>query len=417
MPLTLLNSRRASIALFVSLFFLSGCEQFGGAFKNQPEDLHAISTQASALIKQSLSDITPGALRDYHAHVVGLSPDTIGTFVNEGWQSIFHPAGFIKFQIYKSAAAIKGNKNFDQQYMSRLNRLIKYLPYKGRFGIMAFDYFHDTHGVINKELSTFHVPNEYVLKLVKQNPQRYFPILSIHPYRKDATLKLEHYAKQGVRFIKWLPNAMGIHPSSDEPELKQRLLDYYKIMQDYGMVLISHTGDEKATEAEEFQHLGNPHYLRLPLDMGVKVVMAHTASLGECKPEESAICKVGTPYVDIAINMMQQQSYKDLLFADISALSQFNRLHALDKILQASSIHDNLINGSDYPLPAVNFVIQTRALVKSGHITEQERASINEIYHVNPLLFDYVLKRTIKHSTTGQRFPARIFMRNHRLAP
>lgn len=34
-------------------------------------------------------------------------------------------------------------------------------------------------------------------------------------------------------------------------------------------------------EAEEAQRLGNPRLLRRPLDLGVKVIVAHAASLGQ----------------------------------------------------------------------------------------------------------------------------------------
>jgi len=105
-----------------------------------------------------------------------------------------------------------------------------------------------------------------------------------------------------------------------------------------------------------------------------------------------------------------------LLFADISALTQVNRKDNLDKVLAQDSIHSNLINGSDYPLPAVNIVIQTRALESDGYITSKERESLNEIYDFNPLLFDFVLKRTLRHTQTGQRFPISVFLEhpNHR---
>ena len=397
------------------LLLLAGCDLVGGAFEHKPADIQQLSAEATALIKQSLADLTPAQITDYHTHIVGLSPDTIGTFVNESWQSPMDPAGYVKFTVYKSAAAVTHDDNIDQQFLDRLNDLVTHLPYAGKFGIMAFDYFHDAQGRIHKDLTTFHVPNEYVMDIASKYPQRYFPILSIHPYRKDAVSALENYARQGVRFIKWLPNAMGINPTPDDPELRQQLIDYYQIMFDYNMVLISHTGDEKATEAEQYQHLGNPLYLQLPLDMGVKIVMAHLASLGECQQLEAAICQPGTPYFDLAIEMMQQEKYRQNLFADISALTQFNRLHVLDRLIETTDIHDRLINGSDYPLPAVNFVIQTRALQKAGHITAAERSMINEIYDVNPLLFDFVLKRTIKHSTTGARLPASIFMQHPRL--
>ena len=415
MPIVRRNNKLVRAACCSVLLLLGGCDLVGGAFDQTPGDIEQFDAQTTALIQQSLADVSPELVTDYHTHIVGLSPDTIGTFVNESWQSPFDPPGYIKFSVYKSAAAVSGNENIDQQFLDRLNDLITHLPYPGRFGIMAFDYFHDDQGRIQKDLTTFHVPNTHVMDIVNKHPQRYFPILSIHPYRKDAVSELENYAKQGVRFIKWLPNAMGINPSPEDPRLKQQLIDYYRVMKNYNMVLITHTGDEKATEAEEFQHLGNPLYLQLPLDMGVKVVMAHVASLGECQQQEADICQPGTPYFDLAIDMMKQDRYKNNLFADVSALTQFNRLHVLDQLIETTEIHDRLVNGSDYPLPAVNFVIQTRALEKTGHITPAERGMINAIYHVNPLLFDYVLKRTIKHSKTGARLPPGIFMRHPQL--
>jgi hypothetical protein len=71
-----------------------------------------------------------------------------------------------------------------------------------------------------------------------------------------------------------------------------------------------------------------------------------------------------------------------------------------------------LVNGSDYPLPAINVLIRTGALVKQGYITSEERVCLNEIYDYNPLLFDFVLKRAIKVPGTEQRLPASIFMTN-----
>jgi mannonate dehydratase len=254
------------------------------------------------------------------------------------------------------------------------------------------------------------VPNEYVMTIANKNPDIFFPIISIHPYREDATTALRHYAQQGVRFVKWLPNAMGIHPAS--ATMQDKLDPYYRIMREHDMVLISHTGLEAATEAEKYQRYGNPLLLKKPLDMGVKVVMAHVASLGECEKEEAAICSPGTPYVDLAIQMLEDPEYAGLVFADISALTQYNRHHNLDKILAKPSIHSRLINGSDYPLPAINIVIQTRSLVSSGHINSEERDALNEIYDYNPLLFDFVLKRTLRHSTTGAQFPPSVFIQH-----
>jgi hypothetical protein len=70
------------------------------------------------------------------------------------------------------------------------------------------------------------------------------------------------------------------------------------------------------------------------------------------------------------------------------------------------------VNGSDYPLPAVNLLIRTKTLTKRGYITSEERNSLNEIYDYNPLLFDLVLKRTLKLPGTDRKFPSSIFMEN-----
>lgn len=381
----------------------------GGSFEHEPQDLNqSMSAEAKALIQQAYTGMDPSKLRDYHTHILGMNPEN-GTFVNKEWQSLFSGGlHYFQLEIYKSAAAVSDVAQADTQFLDRLRSLIIHLPNPGKFGVMAFDYFHDESGTPDPTLSTFHVSNDYVMGIVNESPELFFPIISMHPYRDDAVVHLRHYGETGVRFVKWLPNAMGIHPDSET--MREKLESYYRVMNEFDMVLISHTGDEKATEAEEFQHLGNPLFLKKPLDSGVKVVMAHVASLGACLEEDASICTPGTPYINLAIKMMEEAKYKDLLFADISALTQFNRQHNLDAVLANSSIHSNLINGSDYPLPAVNFVIQTRALVNSGHISPEEREALNEIYDYNPLLFDFVLKRTLHHSSKDIRFPPSMFL-------
>ncbi len=42
-------------------------------------------------------------------------------------------------------------------------------------------------------------------------------------------------------------------------------------------------------------------------------------------------------------------------------------------------------------------------------LTPEEREWLNEIYDYNPLLFDYAVKRTIRHPESGNRFPASVF--------
>jgi mannonate dehydratase len=110
---------------------------------------------------------------------------------------------------------------------------------------------------------------------------------------------------------------------------------------------------------------------------------------------------------------MEERKYAGLLFGEISAMLQFNRMPVpFAAILKRQDLHARLVNGSDYPLPAINALIHTRSLARDGFITAAEREALNEIYDYNPLLFDFVLKRTIRHPETKQKLAASVFMAN-----
>jgi hypothetical protein len=107
---------------------------------------------------------------------------------------------------------------------------------------------------------------------------------------------------------------------------------------------------------------------------------------------------------------MDEPRYQSLVFGEISATTQFNRLgKPLTTILQREDLHPRLVNGSDYPLPAINFLILTKPLAKQGYITSDERILLKEIYRANPLIFDFVLKRCLKAPGTSKGLPDSVF--------
>ncbi len=415
------------IAVIVSLFFLFfiAFSQLGGAFRHLPEEISKISPQAKALIEQAYEGIDAEKIRDYHTHIVGLNELEQGTFVNHDWQSFFRsPLHNFTFQVYKSGSSIKNESKADEEYVARLIALNKNNPRAGKSGIMAFDFAHSHAGFPDRENSTFRVPNERVVALAEQYPDYFFPVISIHPARKDALRDLAYFAGLGVRYLKWLPNSMNINPGD---RTDSRLKDFYLAMVKHNMVLITHTGDEKATDADEHQKFGNPMLLKYPLELGVNVVMAHVATLGDCRDDEPKPCESGRSYFDIALRMLKENinehsingTKSGLLLADISATTQYNRIHHLPRLLRQKSIASRLINGTDYPLPAINIVIRTRDLVEEGLLTETQRELLNEIYDYNPIMFDFVLKRTVSFRTSGSgeeneifTFPASVFMQN-----
>jgi len=382
----------------------------GGAFKHQPEELkRGISVKAGDLIKRAFDDVDPARLVDYHTHVAGLGAGGSGAFVNPKMLSWRHPLHRLKFKTYVSAGGVENEDNADEEIVERLVRLITSIDGHGKYRLLAFDKNYNRDGTPNLGKTEFHVPNDYIFTLAKRYPSLFEPVISVNPYRADALNELQRGAQRGARMVKWLPNAMGIDPSDE-------LCDpFYQKLKELNLVLLSHGGEEKAVEAEEDQRLGNPLLLRRALDHGVKVIVAHCAGLGDNEDLDDPGRK-RLPNFDLFLRLMDEKRYEGLLFADISAMTQFNRAgRPLLTILDREDLHERLVNGSDYPLPAINILIRTGTLRKRGYINDEERAGLNEIYGYNPLLFDFVVKRTMSLPGTKRRLPAAVFMANAEL--
>lgn len=399
-PLTVLS--------LCAVVFLSAClvDRFGGAFSKQPEELEqSASEPARKLVERAFDGISPERVVDYHTHMLALGTSVSDAFVNPKMLSGLSIER-LKFRVYVSATGIKDLANADVEYVARLLRLARSAAPHGKFRILAFDKHYNADGSADLGKTNMYVPNRYVVELSQKYPEVFLPVISVHPYRADALQELEKWAKAGVKYVKWLPNAMGMDPANPV------IVPFYRKMKEHQMILLSHAGEEQAVEAEEDQRLGNPLLLRKPLDLGLRVIIAHAASLGACEDLDSGKSEKKTCF-DLFLRMMDEPKYNSLLFGEISAMLQFNRMPVpFETLLRRPDLHPRLVNGSDYPLPAINALIWTRSLARDGFITAEERESLNEIYDYNPLLFDFVLKRTIRHPQTKQRLAASVFMAN-----
>jgi predicted TIM-barrel fold metal-dependent hydrolase len=382
----------------------------GGAFTKKPEDLaRRLSQPAADLIKRAFDSLDPANLVDHHVHVAGIGVGGTNAFVHPKMRTWSHPFHRLKFKVYMSAAGVNSETNADPDFVRRLSSLVSNVSDHGKHRILGFDKNYRRDGSVNLEKTEFFVPNDYVFRIAEQHPDLFLPNISVNPYRPDALAELERWAQRGARVVKWLPNAMGIDPSDP-------LCDpFYQKMKELNLILLSHGGEEKAVEAEEDQKLGNPLLLRRALEHGVKVIVAHCAGLGQNEDLESKN-KQKLDNFDLFMSLMDDKRYEGLLFGEISAMTQFNRSgKPLRTILAREDLHHRLVNGSDYPLPAVNILIRTTRLLKLGYITAGERHLLNEMYDYNPLLFDFVLKRTLKLPGTQNQLPTSVFMVNQEL--
>lgn len=372
-----------------------------GNFKDNPNEMRdKISPKAIELIEESFKDVK--VHRDYHVHAVGMGTNGTNNWVNPAMNNWLTPYKKLQYNVYMSASGITDVKKADQQYAERLVSLLRAEPRLGKAVLFAFDYSREEDGQIDYEHSSFYIPNEYVWELSEKYPDVFIPAISVHPHRKDAIEELTKWGEKGAKYMKWLPNSMRIDPS--HPRLKE----FYEVVKKYGITIITHAGHEKAVEGEAYQELGNPLKLKLPLDMGVKIIMAHLASLGDCHDIEAKGEMVSC--FDLFWRMFLRDEYKNNLMGEISGTTIYTRIgRPIQEVIKHPEHANRLVNGSDYPLPAINILYRTGQLEKLGFITEEEKNALNEIYQYNPILFNYVMKRTLKDPVTKAKLSPQIF--------
>lgn len=397
----------AVVAIVVAVAGCYAIGQLGGAYKHEPEEAaFLMSDEAQALVDAAYEGIEPGALRDYHSHLITIGTSGSGGYVNPHMLDWKHPMARIKAAVYMSGAGVDNLDNADAEFLARKVRLIRALPNPSRHYILGFDKYYRPDGTVNDAKTEFFTPNSYVFEVAERYPDVFLPAISVHPYRADAMEALQKWHAKGARLIKWLPNAQGMDPA--DPKLDE----YYKFLAANDMVLMTHVGEEQAVKADEDQALGNPLKFRRALDLGVTIIMAHCGSLGTNVDLDDPAGKRVSSF-DLFLRLMADEKYKGQLYGDLSAMTQFNRLPTpIAGVLNRPELHDRLVNGSDYPLPALNVVIRLGDLIDHGLLDESLREPMREIYDYNPLLFDFVLKRNLKAPGTGAKLPASVFMKN-----
>lgn len=394
--------------ILVLLFSLTSCQSLvspiGGNFDDDIDGAkESLSPATKKIIEEAFSVFDEDdCIVDFHIHAIGMGMHKGKTWVNPNMGSIWDPHTYIKYNVFKSAGGIKSSESADDDYIERLAHLQRSEPRIGKLLLFAFDYYHNDEGIKVPASSTFFASNDYILELAKKYPDVFIPVGSIHPYRKDALEALERLAKKKVKFIKWLPNSQNIDPSS------ARALEFYKVMKKYDMTLISHTGHEKAVHGEDHQALGNPLHLKHALDSGIKVIMAHLASLGTCEDFENSGKEESC--FDLFWRIVENKKYEGLAYGEMSGTTIHTRIGLpYNKVLEHPELKSRFVNGSDYPLPAINMLYRTKQFLEMGYITKEEREALNEIYQYNPLLFNFMSKRLLKHPKTGQKLSKEIF--------
>lgn len=256
--------------------------------------------------------------------------------------------------------------------------------------LFAFEQTHDSAGRPRPERTAFHVPNHHARDVARAHPTYFEWACSIHPLREDCVEALENAARDGARAVKWLPPAMGIDPASPACDR------FYSALARLDLPLITHAGEEKAVHGAGEAGWGNPLRLRRALDHGVRVVVAHCASLGSDQDEDHGRHGPQVSSFSLFARLMGEARYEGRLFGDISAITLRNRqLSTLRQLLEQDDWHPRLLFGTDYPLPGILPLVSLRRLAAEKMLPDAAVPVLEILREHNPLLFDLVLKRQL----------------------
>ena len=264
---------------------------------------------------------------DMHCHTAGVGAGGSGCFVSKELKNNFRFKVYLKaFGVTLPEIEAKGDKVL-------LERLASHLKESRRVGaaiILAMDGVIDDRGNLDREKTEFFVPNEFVAKETSKYSNLYFGA-SVNPNRPDALDRLQWAKDNGALLIKWLPSIQYINPEEKSFE------PFYRKLVELKLPLLTHAGQERSfTHARD--ELADPVRLKLPLSLGVKVIVAHAASTGQNEGEKD---------IDRLIGMLE--SYPNL-YSDISSMTQINKPGYLRQALKEKRFKGKLLYGSDFPL-------------------------------------------------------------------
>ena len=326
-----------------------------------------------------------------------------GIYVDSSMQSRFNPLRQVQRLFFMNAGCVRDAPGqVDASYVERVLKLMGGLRPGAKLLLLALDASVTEQGEESWAQTSLYVPNRYAAGVAKRHPQSFEWAASVHPYRRDCVARLEAAVKAGARALKWVPASMGIDPAS------KRCDPFYAALARLGTPLITHAGLERALAGHDAQELGNPLRLRRALDHGVRVVVAHCASMGEDLDIDRGSGGGALGSFELFARMLDEPRYAGLLYGDLSAMTQSHRAgSALRRVIEREDWHARLLNGSDYPLPGLFPLYSVDAMAELGYIEKSAAPVFKGLREHNALLFDFVLKRSLR--VGAKRLAAGIF--------
>jgi hypothetical protein len=256
-------------------------------------------------------------------------------------------------------------RDFDESFVGHLAGLVAASSLDKAL-LLAQDEVYDETGQ-KLEFGSFYVPNEYLFKVCDRHPE-FVPAVSIHPGRKDALEELERCLAGGARALKLLPNCQNVNcalPDYDE---------FWRRMAASGLPFLCHTGGEMTVPVFKRAYQ-DPRILRRPLELGVKVIAAHSSGNSHFFDPN---------HFGELVRLMDEFPG---LYADTSALNSPIRSGVLKQVKESGRL-DRFLHGSDFPVPVGALWVRLRGLISTAQWREAGRIA-------NLIERDAYLKRAI----------------------
>jgi len=370
----------AAAGLFTSLAGPARAGLLNACRNGIPEDL-------KPLLARTFDGLDPARLWDVHTHLLGTGDSGSGCSVNAQLSQWWHPVEMLRKRFILNAACVPTDApSVDRAYVERLRTLADDFPAGARWMLFAFDQACDQAGQPQPAHTTFHVPDAYAAGIAVAHADRFAWVASIHPYRPDALARLDAALAGGAVALKWLPSSMNIDLRD------RRLRPFYDRLAASRLPVIVHCGEERAVPGAGRDEQGNPLLVRGALEQGVRIVVAHCASLGTALDLDLKRPRA-VPAFSLFARLMDED-WGGRLLGDVSVVMQTNRAPEVARTLMArADWHPRLLHGSDYPLPGIPAAVRLPALVSAGLLDAADAPQLERLREFNPLLFDLALKR------------------------
>lgn len=319
---------------------------------------------------------------DLHAHTAGIGAGGSGVFIGYAMQDS------VRFSIYLRAFGVTREaleEGGDGIVIDRIATHVAASERVERAVVLALDGVVDASGNLDRDATQVYVPNDFVARETARHAELCFGA-SVNPYRHDALEQLVHVRDAGAVLVKWIPNIMDIDPADEA------IRPFYERLAALDLPLLTHTGQERSFESAVDAY-GDPLRLQLPLSLGVTVIAAHMATTGENHGQDNF--ERILPLFDRYPN----------LYADVSSLSQINKLGYLARALKAPGLPERLVYGTDWPLQFFPLVSPYYHLNHIGLAKAQSVAAFD-----NPWDRDVALKEALL-------VPHHVFARSAALLP